>query len=374
MYKKILILSASSGAGHVRAADALVKAFRASAKVQEIVHLDTLEYTSKAVRTLYTKAYFEMAKSAPDVLGWMYGLLDKPLRNEKKMRALERLNVSLFMRVLRRIQPDLVVSTHFLPADIIEELRRREHVRCRSAVVITDFDAHAMWLNKDVDRYFTACQEAKVYLERIGMDASRVVASGIPIDPVFSQTRDVKQTRMDLGLDPAVPMVLLSAGGLGVLNMSELLRSLVSITSPVQIVAVCGKNEQLKREVEEVAHELHARLPIHAVGFTTRMDEYMSAADLIVTKPGGLTSSEALAKGLAMIVVQPIRGQEERNSDYLLENGVALKCNNLATLSYKIELLLADPDRLQRMKTRALSIAKPFAAQTIVDSVLSDMP
>ncbi len=371
-YKKILILSVSSGAGHVRAAEALVSAFHSTNSAQEIVHLDTLQYTSKAVRTLYSKAYFEMARTVPDVLGWMYGMLDKPWRNEKKMRALERINVALFMRLLRKIQPDLVISTHFLPADILSYLRRKEQVSCRSVVVITDFDAHAMWLNRDVDFYCTACEEESVYLQKLGIAAEKMCTTGIPIDPVFREKKDKAEMRRNFGLDEKLPVILVSAGGYGVLDSCAILKALADLQRPVQVVALCGHNDELKAEVQSFAAEHSGTLQIHAVGFTKKMDEYMSAADIIIGKPGGLTTSESLAKGLAMIILHPIPGQEERNSDYLLENGVALKCNNLQTLAYKVELLLANPQRLQRMQAQALSIAKPNAAVAVVNALCGE--
>ncbi len=371
-YKKILVLSASAGAGHVRAADALVRAFQASGRAKEIVHLDTLEYTSKAVRTLYAKAYFEMARTAPDVLGWVYDLLDKPARNEKKMRALERINVALFMRLLRRIQPDLVVNTHFLPADIIGYLRRKERLSCRSAVVITDYDAHAMWINRDVDFYCTACEEETMYLRALGIPAEHIATTGIPIDPVFGEHKDKFAMREKHGLHRDRPTILISTGGFGVGNSVSILEALRAMHQPAQVVVICGKNAELFDNVKNFVDEHNATsaaVRIHPVGFTTEMDEYMSAADLIIGKPGGLTSSEAMAKGLAFVILNPIPGQEERNSDYLLEHGAAVKCNNILTLAYKVDQLLAHPHKLETMRANALAVARPHAATSVVNAL-----
>ncbi len=368
LFRKILVLSVSAGAGHVRAADAVVFACQSEGIAREIVHLDTLEYTSKAVRTLYTKAYFDMARTAPDVVGWVYGFLDKPWKNEKKMRALERLNVALFMRLLKRIQPDLVINTHFLPADIISYLRRKEQLNCKSAVVITDYDAHAMWLNRDVDLYCTACEEESVYLQELGIAPQKVVTTGIPIDPRFALKEDKREVRKEMGLKLDVPVVLVSCGGFDADHVVALVESLRKMKQKAQVLVMCGRNEDLLKRIGSIK-SVPEHLHIQAIGYTTLMHRYMSAADVLVGKPGGLTSSEALAKGLAMVIVAPIPGQEERNSDYLLENGAALKCNNVQTLAYKVDGLLEDRQKLQRLQTNALSVAQPDAALKVVRSL-----
>lgn len=365
-FNKVLILSASAGAGHIRAADALVKGFNQLGIAKEIFHLDILQYTNKAFRNLYSKAYIDMANNAPDVLGWIYDVMDKPWKNEQRMKAFDRLNTGLFMKVLKRHQPDLVVNTHFLPADIIAYLRKKEKLACKQAMVITDFDVHAMWLNKGVDYYFTACEEARQYMIALGIQPSIISTTGIPIDSVFSDNTEKQQTRIALGLHPTTPTALISAGGFGVGNMEHMLNSLITATNKVQILAMCGKNKELFHKISTFSKaNNNATVTIHAVGFTTEMHTYMSASDIMIGKPGGLTVSESLAKGLAMIIVNPIPGQEERNSDYLLESGIALKCNNLPTLAYKLDSLLGNPNRLQQMQSNALKHATPKAAQTI---------
>lgn len=364
-FKKILVLSVSAGAGHVRAAEALVEQFSSNQLAPEIVHLDILKYTSKAMRTLYSRAYFDVAKAAPELLGWIYDYLDKPWKNENRIRALELLNISLLVKVLERIQPDVVVSTHFLPADIITYLRRKKKYSCPQAVVLTDFDAHALWLNRDVDLYCAACEEERAYLIALGMPPDKVVTTGIPIHPVFAREKDTAAMRRKHGLPADKPVILVSAGGFGITNIEHIVEALTRIASPVTIVALCGSNTGA---AEVITKTFSARSSVHtvlAVGHTTEMDEYMSAADLMIGKPGGLTSSEVLAKHLPMIIVNPIPGQEERNADYLLEHGTAWKCNNIPALSYKVEALLHSPTAVAAMKRSAADIATPFAAKAV---------
>jgi processive 1,2-diacylglycerol beta-glucosyltransferase len=377
MLKKVLLLSASAGAGHIRAAQALEKAFNQLEPTLEVRHLDVLEYTNKVFRHLYSKAYIELVNKMPEVPGWMYDKLDKPWKNERRRLALDKLNTRPLVRLLRSYQPDFIVCTHFLPAEIVSWLRAKERLASRQAIVVTDFDVHAMWLVHHYEQYFVAIDEARVYLEALGIPVSKITVTGIPIDPVFAKKKNKVEMRQKHGLDKERITILLSAGGFGVGSVEPLIASLKAIEHKVQVVAICGRNEELRKRLLKSSSNLAAvgNLLIHPVGYTQEMDEYMSASDIVLGKPGGLTTSEALAKGLAFVVVNPIPGQEERNSDHLLEAGVAIRCNNLLTLSYKLNNLLADPSRLARMQGASRKLGRPDAASDIARQVfrLSDM-
>ena len=371
-FDKVLILSASAGAGHMRAADAVERAFRLTGAASEVKHIDTLQYTNKLFRHLYSKAYIDLVNKSPELLGWFYDHLDKPWKNERRRLALDKLNTRPFVRMLQEYRPDITVCTHFLPAEIISWLKAKGRVNFRQAVVVTDFDVHAMWLCHHYEQYFVALDETREHLVRLGIPAAKVTTSGIPIDPVFAEPKDRLEMRAKHGLKPDVTTVLVSAGGFGVGPIEHMLESLAGMRHPAQIVALCGRNGELKSRLESAA----ARLPpahhvtVKPVGFTTEMDEYMSAADILLGKPGGLTTSEALAKGLVFVIVNPIPGQEERNSDHLLEDGVAIRCNNLPVLAYKLDRLLDDPARFASMRDGARRLARPAAARAIVERLL----
>lgn len=370
-YKKVLILSAAVGAGHLRAAEALEKAFKESGMADEVRNVDVLNYTNVIFRRLYGKAYLDMVNTMPEVLGWMYDSLDKPWQNERRRLALDRLNTRPFVKLLKEYQPDIAVCTHFLPAEIISWLKSKKKINCPQAIVVTDFDVHAMWLCHHYEQYFVALDETKVHLEKLGIPAEKLTVSGIPIDTVFAEKKDKAEMREKYGLEKDKLTILVSAGGFGVGNIEHLLQSLSDLQTPSQILAICGRNEELKTKLEKLAKEKlnNERVTFKPIGYTTAMDEYMSAADLIVGKPGGLTTSEALAKGLIFVIVNPIPGQEERNSDHLLEQGAAIRCNNLPTLAYKIDKLVADKKRFAAMQEDVLKFARPNAAQTIVEKL-----
>jgi len=376
MLKRILLLSASAGAGHVRAAEAIEKAFkqRKDSDSFEVHHFDVLNYTNKLFRHLYSKAYIDLVNKMPEVPGWVYDKLDKPWKNERRRLALDKLNTRPFVKLLREYQPDLIVCTHFLPAEVVSWLKAKERLASRQVIVVTDFDVHAMWLVHHYERYFVALDEARVYLEALGIPAEKITVSGIPIDPVFAIRKDKLEMRAKHGLELDRTTILLSAGGFGVGSVDALVSSLLPLQHRAQVVAICGRNEELKQRLNKLAARTNhdANVILKPFGYTKEMDELMTASDIVLGKPGGLTTSEALAKGLVFVIVNPIPGQEERNSDHLLEGAAAIRCNNLPTLSYKLDRLLADPQRFKSMQANVRRMGHPNAAKEIVDQLAAD--
>jgi len=373
MFKKVLILSASAGAGHVRAAQAIERAFLEMHAAEEVRHIDALEYTTKIFKNIASKAYLDLVNKAPLLLGWFYELTDKPWKSERLRLAIDMLNTQPLVKMIKQYQPDIMVCTHFTPADIISWLKERNAIHSPHAIVVTDFDVHASWLCRHFEHYFVAIEEARVHLEKLGIPAHKMTVSGIPIDPVFATHKDKKAMREKYGLEPDRTTILVSAGGFGVGPVENLLASLLETKHQAQIVAICGKSEELKGRLENVAaHNPHKRrVSINVVGYTTAMDEYMAAADILVGKTGGLTTSEALARGLIIVVVNPIPGQEERNADHLLEEGAAIRCNNLPTIAYKIDCLLDNPSRMRAMKKNIRRLARPRAAYDVVSKLIN---
>ena len=371
MLNRVLLLSASAGAGHVRAAEAVEKAFNESSDAIEVRHLDVLLHTNKVFRHLYSKAYIDLVNRMPEVPGWIYDKLDKPWKNERRRLALDKLNTRPFVKLLREYQPDLIVCTHFLPAEIVSWLKAKERIASRQAIVVTDFDVHAMWLCHHYEQYFVAIDEARAYLDTLGIPGNKISVSGIPIDPVFARHKDKSGMRRKHGLAADRTTILLSAGGFGVGSIETLIAALLRLQTSAQVVAVCGRNLELKERLAKLASRMKPddRVIIKPFGFTRDMDELMAASDLVLGKPGGLTTSEALSKGLVFVIVNPIPGQEERNSDHLLEAGVGIRCNNLPVLAYKLDRLLRDQRRFAKMQRSARAIARPHAAREIVEKL-----
>ena len=372
MNRRFLVLSASVGAGHLRAAEAVELALRELDPSAEVQNLDVLGLTNAAFRRLYGRAYLDLVNRAPHMLGYFYDLLDRRPSDQHRADRLrllvEKLNLRKFLKFLGSEAWDVVVNTHFLPAEMIASLRRQHHFSLPHLTVTTDFETHRLWVNQPCDHYFTATEEGAVNLQRWGVPAGDVTVTGIPIHPAFSQAKDKAECRRRRQLSGGRPVVLQLAGGFGVGPIETLCQSILAVEIPLELVVVAGRNEELKTRLE------HLRVPsrhlVHVLGFTTEIDELMAAADLVVSKPGGLTTAEALARGAPMAIVNPIPGQESRNSDYLLENGAAIKINNVATLPYKLTQLLGTPGRLVQMAANARRLGRPRAAFDVASAAM----
>jgi processive 1,2-diacylglycerol beta-glucosyltransferase len=371
--RRVLILSVSAGTGHVRAAEALEKVFRQRPGVAAVRNIDALRFTNKLFRDFYSKLYIQLVQRAPTILGIVYRTSDEPWKTDRMRLMLDRLNTGPLERFIAKFNPDITVCTHFLPAEIISYLIGKGKLNAKLSIVVTDLDVHAMWLCRTFHRYFVALEESKEHLKVLGLPEHNITVSGIPIDPLFAKKEDPVALRIEAGLDPNRPLFLISAGAMGVSPAAGVLEGLSRLRHPAQAVVVCGRNEDLKADLEKQAAAIEAATPglnFRVIGYTDEMHRWMQMSDLFIGKPGGLTTAECLASGLPMIIVEPIPGQEERNSDHLLEKGVALKCNEFTTLAYKIDNLLDDPAMLRSMREKALALGHPRAAETIVDTLL----
>jgi processive 1,2-diacylglycerol beta-glucosyltransferase len=374
---RILVLSASVGAGHLRAAQAVELALREVVPEATVRNVDVLQLTNAAFRRLYGKFYLDLVNKAPHVLGYFYDLLDQPSRSGKnrtdRLRLqVEKLNLRKFIRFLKEEPWDLVINTHFLPAEIIASLRRKGELSLPQVTATTDFETHRLWVNQPCEHYFTATAEGAQYLQHWGVPAEQTTATGIPIHPVFAKPKDRTECLTRHGLTGDRPLILQLSGGFGVGPIAKLYRALLEVSRPIELVAIAGRNEAVRKELEDIAPPSRHRVKV--LGFTDQIDEWMAVADVVVSKPGGLTTSETLARGGVMAIVNPIPGQESRNSDYLLENGAAIKVNNLGTLAYKIDSLLEDPTRLARLRANVARLARPRAAYDVVQHSLKLLP
>src|SRR5438132_4776537 len=371
---QILILSASVGSGHMRAAEAVELAVRQLAPEAVVENVDVLRLATAPFRHCYGHIYLDLIDLAPQVLGFFYNLMDRPkpplAQGWEKLRvSLEKMSLRPFLRLLYSEPWDLVINTHFLPEEIIASLRRQGRFAAPQVMVTTDFETHRLWVHQPCDHYFTATEEAARYVQCYGVPAAYTTATGIPIHPVFCEAKYRAGCLARQGLVGDRPILLQLAGGYGVGPIGDLYRALLEVQVPLEIVVVTGHNAAARAHLEQVPFPPRHRVKI--LGFTTQIDELMAVADLVVSKPGGLTTSETLARGAGMVIVNPVPGQEERNSDYLLENGAAIKVNHLPTLALKVTNVLRDPSRLAQLKANARRISRPRAAFEVVERFLS---
>ncbi len=372
--RRLVVLSVSAGAGHVRAGAALCEA--AAGRGIDTLHIDVLQGMPRWFRWLYADLYATLVNRAPLLWSWLYARMNAPggasIAHHLR-RALERRLSRRWLGQLDAFAADAIVCTHFLPAEVLAR-RPRSFAGAGARdygppvfVHVTDFDVHAMWLQPGVAGYFVGSDEAGFQLRRAGVAPAAICVSGIAVMPVFSQPL----ARCDLaglyGFDASRPIVLLMGGGGGFGALVAVAEQLLLGEDELQLLVLAGRNADALCRLQGMAPRWPGRLA--SVGFTDQVATLMASADIVITKPGGLTTAECLAVGVAMIVNAPIPGQEERNADYLLEQGAALKAVDAATLAWRLGQLLDAPDRRAAMAQRASSLGRPDAAAAIVERI-----
>ncbi|WP_423709379.1 MGDG synthase family glycosyltransferase [Undibacterium sp. WLX3042] len=372
MRKKILLLSVSAGSGHRRAAEALLACTPADEQV-EIRHLDVMDFVTAGFRKIYTDFYIRLVSRAPLLWGYLYHATNSAQANsilEKLRRGVERLNARPLKKMLTSFQPDAIICTHFLPAEMLSHLLQKSELNCPVWVQVTDFDLHRMWVHDNMAGYFAANVEVAERMRQNGIPAQKIHVTGIPVMPGFMQRHDRRSCATEYGLDPHKPTVLLMGGGAGVGDLDKLTAHLLRLETPFQLITLAGNNTQMLHKMQALAQKHPGKLL--PLGYSNQVERLMACADLVITKPGGLTTSECLASGVAMIVTSPIPGQEERNADFLLEQGVALKAYDQISLAYRLNLLLSQPEKLYEMRRKALTLGKPHAAADVLTRVLKE--
>ncbi len=369
--QRILVISVSAGAGHVRAAQALEAAAQRWYPDVEVTHIDLMELAPRLFRKVYTETYIDVVEKHPAFWGYLYSRTDREEVDSalsRLRRAVERLNTGKLKERLREIAPDHVVCTHFLPAQLLSRWVGRGFFRKPVWVQVTDFDVHALWIHDHMNGYFAANEEVAWRMAERGIPADTIHVTGIPIMPVFSDPLSRIRCAAEFNLDPTRKTLLLMAGGAGIGGIEKLAERLLRLELDFQLVALAGRNQALLEALRDLAAAHPRRL--FPLGFTRVIERAMAAGDLAITKPGGLTTSECLAMGLPMIVVAPIPGQEERNADFLLENGAALKACDTGALVYRVTRLLDEPGRLETLRRNAARLGRPDAARSVLDIVL----
>lgn len=380
---RVLIATVTAGGGHIAAAAALEEAWRALRPDDVVERIDLLKFFSPLHRKIHADGYVKLVERAPELWGMVFQKTDNPeaaRRLNRLKRAFPSNSRARFVRLVKSFNPDVVLCTHYLPLEGLGHLRRhsgskngtrnaRSHGASPFVVsVVTDFEAHALWMESGVDLYCVAAEETKARLVARGAAAENVVATGIPVSARFVVKPDVKTVRKNFGWRDDLRTMLVLGGGFGMGPVAEILAELDKVSHPFQTIVVTGRNETLRRNLaaQDRKH------PTHVLGFASNMHELMAVADLIITKPGGLTSSEALALGKPLLILNPIPGQESANSDFLLERGAAAKVNRVEDLPFRLQQLLASK-KLGEMARAAKALGRPAAAQEICRAVFARM-
>ncbi len=357
----------------MQAAAALEEAWRGLRPRDTVERLDVLDFTSKLYRKFYVESYVKMVEHAPELWAHVFKRTDNPALVRKLTRfrrALGQLTTSKFAKHFLTFKPDVILCTHYMPLEIVGRVMADEQSQDRHFMVstVTDFEAHALWMEAAVDLYCVAAEETKARLVARGARPEQVAVTGIPVAAKFSARLNPAALRKQFGLRDDLQTLLVLSGGFGMGPVASIYSELQKLSFPVQILVVCGRNQELRTELAAIDR----RQPTHLFGFVQNMQELMAVSDLVITKPGGLTTSEALAMGKPIFVLNPIPGQEAANSDFLLENGAAAKANCVEDLPFRLEKLLRSP-RLAEMAAAAKRLGRPTAAKDICREVLNGL-
>jgi processive 1,2-diacylglycerol beta-glucosyltransferase len=365
---KILIVSVKAGAGHLKAAEAVEAAFVKYHPSVKVKNVDLLDYSNDLIKYLYGKMYLDIVRVIPELYAYSYKHYESSKKFIKPRFLIDKFNLNDFFKLVEDFNPDVVVATHFISEAVLENYRKKKKKQFKIAVTLTDYEFHPVWLVSNVDLYFTATEEVKKSLLYYEIPPEKIVISGIPIHPKFSEEKNREKLLAKFGLNHQSPILLISAGSFGVTPLREVISEFRAIEDEFQIMVVCGNNAELRKDLE-MEQKFEPRLK-KIFGFVDFIDELMALSNLLITKPGGITVSESVAMGVPMIFIEPIPGQEEANADYFIEQGAGVKARNLPVLLHKLGLLIRSPDKLIDMSKRAKAVSRPYAAKTIAGKVM----
>lgn len=363
--RKILILSVSVGSGHMKAAGALEAALLRADPGCVVTVLDTFRHTSPFLEKIILGSYMEMLKRAPQLYGYLYGQSEKGrtlsgFAKDEFNRLLSRFSSARLLEYMACMEPGAVICTHPFPLGVLADLKKSGALNCLSAGVITDLTIHPYWVFPETDLYFVGADKLVGELAGYGISFENIHATGIPIDLSFSAEVDRKAVLESYGLDDRLATLLVMGGGLGMGHIKEWVRALGNLPQSCQVIVVAGKNAQLKEGIEKMASGLKNR--VCALGYVNNVRQLMASADVMISKAGGLSCSEALACGLPLFLMDPLPGQEERNTSFLTDAGAAVAVSGVGKLTERLSACLEQPDRLREMSRAAARLGRPDAA------------
>ena len=372
--KKVIIFYASYGGGHLSAARSIKENMETNYEDIDVKLIDCMEYVNKTVNKITTKAYSEMAKKAPKTWGRVYWKSQKGPLAQISTTSNKILSIKLY-KLLKDFEPTLIVSTHPFGSQMCAYLKKHGKLDAKIATVMTDYAPHDQWLvfNKYVDYYFVSHDGMKKELHEKGIPNEKIFATGIPLSNKFLLKYDKPTILKSFGLSPDKKTVLFFGGGefgLGKTQTFKIFKSFVECPENIQIVAISGKNQKMKEAFENLVESLNKKDSVKILEYTNQVPELMSISDLVVTKPGGLTTTESLASGLPIVVINPIPGQEEENASYLEKNKVAIWLKKDDNVEVILKDLFSNPEKMQEMKIRARLLAKKNSTKDICKILL----
>ena len=391
MIKKVLIMSASTGGGHNRAARAIKEELESRTIDNMSIEceiVDSLKLVNNTMDKVISRGYEKSALYTPKAYGSVYRFSETTIasKNEFKTNPLTSLMARKFKHLLNESTPDLIIGTHPFPMIALSTLKKNNNIHSLSRSesfykstkvdippmisVLTDYTTHSTWIQNEIDYYIVGHEYVKELLVYEGVDSEKVKAFGIPVEKSFLSHRDRETVLTELGLSPEKLTVLLMGGSFGAGNIKETLDDLIAIDRDFQILVITGINEHLKDKLSKMLDSTIHNKNICLLGYTNKMNDILASIDVLISKPGGLTTTEALLNDVPMIVPYFIPGQEEENLDFLTNCGAALRTTKKYSLPVLLKVLIDDPSRLDNLRKNIKSIRKFDSAVNISNLVV----
>ncbi len=371
--KKILIFYASYGGGHLSAAKAIKKHLDDNFEVETDI-VDCIQYVNKILNKVTTGAYNQMARNCPGIWGRIYANSQKGIFAHISSRANKIMSVKL-QNLIKEKKPDIVVSTHPFSSQMVSYLKRKGKVNCKLITVLTDFAPHDQWLvgHEYTNAFCVSNKRMYEYLTNYGIVKEKVHVTGIPLSDKFSKKFDKSEIYKEFKLDENKPVILFFGGGefgLGKDRTLQILRAVINNLPTYQIIAVSGRNKKMNQGFKDIVEETNSKDRVRIFDYTNKVPEIMSISTLVVSKPGGLTTSESLASGLPLLIINPIPGQEEENAEFLENHNVGVWIRKKDDPNVIIQKLFEDKSKLEQMRENTKSLAKKNSTKDICNIIL----
>jgi len=366
--RKILLMYITRVSGHRQATIAIQQSLKQLDPGIEAPTVNGFGYTYPILEKVVHKTYMNVIKRTPKVWDYLYDNPKIVKKSESMKKFLHKTSHEKLKKLFDRYEPDTVVCTQAFPCGMVADFKKENNLDIKLVGVLTDFAPHSFWFNDEVDYYIVPSIEAKERFMKKGVNPDRIKVYGIPLRSKFAVQLDKKPIAEKLGLNPNISTILIMGGGQGLGPIKNIVKLLIKVNMNFQMIVIAGKNKKIVVGLKRKTKKTNKKILVYE--FSNNIDEFMELASLIITKPGGMTTSESLAKGLPMVIVNPIPGQEMRNTDFLIKKGIGIRIDDTSDIGEEIEFLLKSPERLAAMSKAAYENGHPHAGLDIAKLIL----
>lgn len=366
--KHIILMYISEVSGHHSATLAIEKTIKILAPQTEILNINAFNYTNPISEKIVNRLYMGIIKKTPQIWDYLYDNPAVAKKIEKIKETIHKFNSPKLKILFDRFKPDAVVCTQAFPCGMVADFKKTYDSGIPLVAILTDYIPHSYWIYDTIDYYITPSEEVSMRLKNKGVPDEKIKSLGIPFDPKFNEPLSKDEAIVKLGLNPHIPTILIMGGGQGLGPIKTIVKSLDKLNLEFQEIIIAGINKKLYNSLKRRGKKYKKKFLFYR--YVENINELMGISDIIITKPGGMTTAEVLAKKIPMIIVRPIPGQEESNATYLTQKQAAIKIDSVKDINLVIEDLLRNPSKLKRLSEAGASISKPNASLDIARFLL----